>query len=194
MSECVRARASMAGFADGDLGADEGDWLRAHVGECAGCRMALAGFLEMDRELNAWGARTAREDPPHAGERERLAVRLGQDEIRRRIPWVGIAVVAAAAAAGLVLAAIVPRVGDPAGKRTVDRAEFVEIPYLAPLDPRENVTIVRMDIRVAALLAAGYRIVADPEAIVSADVLVGEDGRARAVRVISDVDLKGTGD
>ena len=192
MSECGRARASMAGFADGDLRADESDRLRAHLEGCAQCRGALAEFLEMDRKLNAWGERMARECPPPAGERGRLGLRLEREGVQRRTPWTTVAVVAAAA--GVMLFAIVPEIRTPVRKRAGDRAEFVEIPYVAPLDPRESASIVRMDIRVATLLAAGYRIVADPGTIVSADVLVGEDGRAHAVRMISGVELKGTGD
>jgi anti-sigma factor RsiW len=193
MSECVRARASMAGFVDCDLEGDESDWLRAHVDGCAECRVALAGFVEMDRKLNAWGEGMAREHPAPAGERERLSLRLGQPRVRRRIPLrVRTCAWAFVAAAGVLLA-IIPQVRAPVTNRASDRAEFVAIPYLAPVDARENATIVRMDIRVAMLLAAGYRIMGDPDAVVSADVLVGEDGRAHAVRVISDVDLKGTG-
>ena len=73
-------------------------------------------------------------------------------------------------------------------------AAFIGIPYLPPLDPHENVAIVRMSIRVASLIAVGYRVTADPETIVPADVLVGEDGRAYAVRVLSGIDWNGTGD
>ena len=69
------------------------------------------------------------------------------------------------------------------------QAQFIGIPYLPPLDPRENSAVVRMNIRVAMLIAAGYRVTADPDAIVPADVLVGEDGRAHAVRMLSDIHL-----
>ena len=74
------------------------------------------------------------------------------------------------------------------------RRLLVGIPYLPSLDPRENATIVRMDIQVATLIAAGYSVAAEPGEIVPADVLVGEDGRAHAVRMLSDVELKGKGD
>jgi hypothetical protein len=181
----------MAGFADGDLGAGESERLRGHFDSCAECGVVLAKFLEMDRKLNAWGSRMARERPAPSGERERLVLRLEREGHRQRDPWVGVIV---AVAAGLLLLAIVPQLKAPVRKRARGQAEFVEIPYLAPIDPRENASIVRMDIRVATLLATGYRIMADPDAIVSADVLVGEDGRAHAVRVISGVELKGTGD
>jgi hypothetical protein len=63
---------------------------------------------------------------------------------------------------------------------------FVSIPYTMPLAPNERADVVRMDIPVAALIAAGLPMkVRDMSANASADVLVGEDGRARAVRLIS---------
>jgi hypothetical protein len=40
----------------------------------------------------------------------------------------------------------------------------------------------------------GFRIAADPDSTVIADVLVGEDGRAHAIRVLSSVDMSGAGD
>ena len=113
---------------------------------------------------------------------------------RRAIRWMP--AVAAAIAAALVLAAIAPPRKAPAVNRAGNQidAPFVEIPYLPPLDPRENSMIVRMNIRVATLIAVGYRVTADPEEIVPADVLVGEDGRAHAVRVLSGIEWNGTGD
>jgi hypothetical protein len=99
---------------------------------------------------------------------------------------------AATIAAGLGLLAIFPRPSPPA--QAHEQTGWVEIPYLAPLDPHENATVVRIQIRVATLISVGYRVTADPDAIVPADVLVGEDGRAHALRVPVDVGLNGTGD
>lgn len=65
-------------------------------------------------------------------------------------------------------------------------AAFVSIPYTLPLAPDERANVVRMEVPVAALIAAGLPMrVQDMSANASADVLVGEDGRARAVRLIS---------
>jgi len=63
---------------------------------------------------------------------------------------------------------------------------FVPIPYVAPLGAYERAEIVRMEVPVAALIAAGFPMrTADPGAQAEADVVVGQDGRARAVRLIS---------
>src|SRR5258706_3628335 len=63
MSKCARARASMAGLVDGDLGAYEAAYLRGHLDACAECRAALAGFVQVDRELTGSGACVERENP-----------------------------------------------------------------------------------------------------------------------------------
>lgn len=65
---------------------------------------------------------------------------------------------------------------------------FVPIPYLAPPAPYERIEVVRMELPVAALIAAGLTVrTTDPGGRVEADVLVGQDGRARAVRLVSNV-------
>lgn len=63
---------------------------------------------------------------------------------------------------------------------------FIAIPYTAPLSPYERTDIVRMDLPVSALIAAGIPLkVSDQGARARADLVVSEDGRARAVRLIS---------
>jgi Putative zinc-finger len=194
-SDCARAGGLFAEFVDGSLADGQAAWLRGHLEACAECRAALAGFTEIDSELTGWGERLDLQNPPPAGAREQLAARLAALPARRHVMgWIpaAAAAVAAAIAAALVLAAIMPHKKTVAVNR--GQAAFIEIPYLPPLDPRENATIVRMDIRVGTLIAAGYRVTADPDTVVPADVLVGEDGRAHAVRVISGIEWNGTGD
>jgi len=68
----------------------------------------------------------------------------------------------------------------------IDDLPFVPIPYTEPLGPWERAEVMRMEMPVSALVAAGFPVATmDPWAQASADVLVGEDGRARAVRLIS---------
>ena len=65
-------------------------------------------------------------------------------------------------------------------------APFVPIPFTAPLAPYERADVVRVELPVSALIAAGLPVrVPDPAARARADLLVSEDGRARAVRLIS---------
>jgi hypothetical protein len=63
---------------------------------------------------------------------------------------------------------------------------FIAIPYTAPLLPDENLRIVRMTLSPSALAAAGFPLPAiDASAGTPSEVLVGEDGRARAIRIIA---------
>jgi hypothetical protein len=63
---------------------------------------------------------------------------------------------------------------------------FITIPYTLPLDPREPVALMRVALPVTALVAVGLAAAApDPAAIAQADALVSEDGRIRAVRLVS---------
>jgi hypothetical protein len=68
----------------------------------------------------------------------------------------------------------------------VSEPGFVPIPYTVPLSPEEPATVWRMEIPVYRLRAVGYRVqVSDPGAVVEADVLVGQDGRAHAIRPLT---------
>jgi hypothetical protein len=71
-------------------------------------------------------------------------------------------------------------------KPDADPSPFLPIPYTQPLGPGERAEVVRMEMPVAALIAAGFHVAtSDAGAEASADVMIGEDGRARAVRLIS---------
>jgi hypothetical protein len=63
---------------------------------------------------------------------------------------------------------------------------FVPIPYVLPPGPYERVEVVRMSLPVSELIAAGFQMqTSDLGAQAEADVMVGQDGRARALRLIS---------
>ena len=62
---------------------------------------------------------------------------------------------------------------------------FTPIPYVIPPAPYERTEVVRMDVPVADLVAAGLRIQSAGEATsVPADVLIGQDGRPLAVSLL----------
>jgi hypothetical protein len=72
----------------------------------------------------------------------------------------------------------------PAG--TPEPQPFLAIPYTVPLDPGERATLMRMQMPVTALTAVGLTVATpDPGASAQADVIVGEDGRIRAIRLLS---------
>jgi hypothetical protein len=101
-----------------------------------------------------------------------------QVKSRRVIPWpLALEVLAAAA---LVAIGVYSRPGVPAHE------EFVAVPYSMPIGPNERAELVRVNVSVAALEQWGLRVSAfDPGQRVNADVVIGEDGLARAVRLVS---------
>jgi hypothetical protein len=70
--------------------------------------------------------------------------------------------------------------------RRVKEAPFQRIPYSADLAPNERAEVLRVDMPVSAFAAAGIQIAtADTGATARADLIVGEDGMARAFRILS---------
>ena len=68
---------------------------------------------------------------------------------------------------------------------------FVAIPYTVPLAPEERATVVRITLSPSAIAAVGFPLPAiDPGSDTLADVLVGEDGRAHAIRIVADSSFK----
>uniref|UniRef100_Q024P0 Zinc-finger domain-containing protein n=1 Tax=Solibacter usitatus (strain Ellin6076) TaxID=234267 RepID=Q024P0_SOLUE len=90
-------------------------------------------------------------------------------------------------AACVIVALALSRPAAP--KRANSGEPFVAFPYVAPLAPYERAQIQRMDIPVAALAAAGFQLRGpDTAGVVRADVLLGQDGRAYALRFTSQHD------
>jgi len=62
---------------------------------------------------------------------------------------------------------------------------FIRLPYVAAPAPYERTEVMRMDVPITALIAVGLEVhVPDVGAAVRADVLVGQDGRALAIRLM----------
>src|SRR2546423_7855567 len=94
-SECARALGMLSQFADGDLAADQSAWLGGHLAECAECRVAQAGFAEIDGQLTGWGQQLGLRNRPPADARAQLAVRLGPVSAgRRAMRWKPVAAAA----------------------------------------------------------------------------------------------------
>jgi hypothetical protein len=134
-----------------------------------------------DEELQAALASLAAETESMAAPpRVEAAVLAEFDAAQRRRGRWWIPVAACIAAAALLL-------HGPAPVPPVAREQpFVQIPYVAPLAPYERVAVRRMDMPVTALIAAGFEVrTRDLGAALPADVLVGQDGRALALRLVS---------
>jgi hypothetical protein len=121
--------------------------------------------------------------PPHIEN----AVLAEFDRARRRKRGGYWLAAAGLAAASVAIAWIVEHTAPaPPAAQVQSEQAFVPIPYVLPPAPYERVEVVRMKLPVTALIAAGFRMqTADLGAQAEADVIVGQDGRARAVRLIS---------
>jgi len=58
---------------------------------------------------------------------------------------------------------------------------FLRVPYVVPPAPYERTEVIHMDVPVAALIAAGFKMNMPAADSVSADILLGQDGRPLAV-------------
>jgi hypothetical protein len=149
----------------------------------------MRGMSRLDEVLGKLAAELEEMEAPASVEG---AVSAEFDRVRRsrrvRV-WVSSAAAAAACVAGLWMGVSRPAVKplEPAAPTEAEAERpFVPIPYVLPPAPDERVEVVRMRVPVAALIAAGLPLeIADPGAQVEADVLVGQDGRPRAVRLVS---------
>ena len=65
-----------------------------------------------------------------------------------------------------------------------DESDFVDVPYALPLAPGEFVQVVRTQLDPVALAGMGMDIESADGAEIPADVLLGEDGLPRGVRVL----------
>jgi hypothetical protein len=118
-----------------------------------------------------------------------------------RRPYWGLAGLAAAAA--VLIAVLVPiragRGGHPSGDSAVHKPlllqsrpvqlemappEFVLVPGAAALPAMESGSLVRMDVPVSMLPSLGLTPPAGSGAVVKADLIVGQDGLTRAVRLV----------
>ena len=184
-TECEHSANLRLQAADQELSGDETAWLKEHEVKCAACRMAQQQFLKLDRELAAWGDWLERGHTAQPG---------AHVVTRRRPIWHWVP--ALCAAAGLVVTSVAllqpsrPQRGAVVPASEPSRPNFVPIPYVPPLEPYESARVMQMEIPVAALLAVGYSVQTDdPAQTVTAEVLVGEDGRAHAVRLLSNTSL-----
>ena len=73
---------------------------------------------------------------------------------------------------------------DSASALSGDESDFVDVPYALPLAPGEFVRVVRTQLDPVALAGMGVDIEAGDGAEIPADVLLGEDGLPRGVRVL----------
>ena len=162
--------------------------VEAHAAACARC----AAYLEAQRELSAMtGLLAATELPSGEAFADRVMAEFDRSRARPVPAWRWTAAAAAAAglcAVGAWVAGVRATPDAPKPVAAASDQPFLSIPYTVPLAPNEPASLVRARIPVSQLIAAGFHVsaaAADPRAVIEADVLVGQDGRARAIRPLS---------
>jgi hypothetical protein len=154
----------IAEWISGQKGGEAGQHLR----ECPECAAEVEGTgkaLLMFRDSGYACAEYWRTQPPVRSQR-----RVGR--------W---AFAATGAVAMAVLAAAIVLHRPPARQAQSAQEVFLRVPYVVPPAPYERTEVVRMDVPVAALIAAGFKMTAAAGDSVTADILVGQDGRPLAV-------------
>jgi hypothetical protein len=190
----------------------EMDWLAAaHLRECAGCSAAMGSQQRLAGGLRGLAGERARVQAPARLEaklvsafRKHAGTAPAHSGGRRwKAVWAGGSSLALVAAAALLLA-VRERVNEPArpaaspavasadwGSRfaeTADSAsEFIPLPNAARLAPNDDVNLVRVEVPRSAMIAVGFVVPPDRAAErVQADVVLGSDGLARAVRFLDE--------
>ena len=147
-----------------------------------------------DSEIARALQRLARATAIPAGDATREAVLLRAfDEGRRAAPaaigrrgawWLSLL----AATAGLLVTVVVPFRAPAVGALapSARTGEFIPWPGAADLAPLESGELVRVDLPVSLLPSLGVAPPAGHVTAVTADVVIGQDGLARAVRFVAD--------
>ena len=178
--------------------------LRAHLAVCARCSERWDAERQLTAQFETMRGRMADLRSPHS-RRESLMRDFSRTHRRTAVPsWAW----GLSAAAGLVLAVFLGHMwGQAAGKRTrevrrqpqavlyeagavlsndasaLSSEDFIAIPYTPPLAPGEMVRVVHADLYPEALASMGVDVDPSWAERLPADVVVGEDGFPRAVRI-----------
>jgi len=189
MSNCVEWTSRLVDNARAGVAPSPG--LREHLSACPGCAGRWRNERVLTKELQILSDRVSLHRPP-----QRVLDRaMGEFERQSRASrwrWLRWSPVPVAALLLLVamfalrhrdvvtpapptVAAVVPAETSEEG--------FVDVPYAPPLAPGEFVSVVREELEPAELVRMGLPVDGVGEAPVMADVVVGEDGFPRAVRV-----------
>jgi len=189
----------------GGLRLEPGRELRSHLAVCLGCRERWEAERQLTSHFEAMRARIRPHGLP-AGQRESLMqnfARLHGRKVKVMPSWAW----GLSAAAAVVLAVTIGHMAGEATRKPVREVrksqavvfeatevlsndasalstdDFIAVPYTPPLAQGEIVRVVHEELYPEALASMGVQV--DPAWTdrLSADVVVGEDGLPRAVRI-----------
>jgi len=176
-------------------GAPAGHTLAKHLAACPRCAERWEAELELSRGMGDLRSAAMR---LRSGPDARARLMAEFDERRRHTVLHRGLVWAMAAFTILLLAGALKQVqwaGRGPASRPAQMASdhnteelmaengFVPVPYAAPLAPGEFVEVVQRDLTPAALARMGFVIQSSNGGAVTTDLMVGEDGLPRAVRL-----------
>jgi hypothetical protein len=163
-----------------------------HIEVCAGCAARFASERALTAELRALAASLEAAQAPPGLEAALRAAFRGQRAKpavmwqwwRGAMPIAASFVILVAGAVALLRRAPAPELAQPAASQELT-TEFIPLVYENGLFPAENVQIVRVKLPRIALVSFGLPINEDRAGEpVKADVLLGDDGVARAIRFV----------
>lgn len=186
---------------------------REHLEECAACAALLGRQRALEAGLRAVAGVWSRVEAPARMEARLRAAFRGQAGLAVRRPasrwWVPVVAWASAAAAVIALAIFLVRDRQPVtegvppqrvARGLVEMAalewpagveaagedgDFIPLPNAAQVGPNEDVDLVRVEVPRSAMIALGFSVSADRASEpVQAEVMLGSDGLARAVRFL----------
>jgi hypothetical protein len=180
----------------------------SHLEECPACAARMSRHRELQAGFRAVAAGFRRVEAPPRVEARLLSAFRRQSGMEIRATsrrWVPAATWAVAFAAMFALAAFLvrdrqPEAARPPLQRTIELAMlhppqadadgFIPLPNSAPLAvgdaaDGDDVNLVRVEVPRSAMIALGLDVSADrAEELVQADVMLGSNGMARAVRFL----------
>jgi len=171
-------------------GVAPGSALREHLASCPKCSKRWRDERVLTCELEILSDRVSLQRPPKQG----LDVLMREFDRQRRVDrwrwlrWVPAPVAAVLVVAGMLAVRREPAAPTPNAATTavsLDQSDegFVAVPYAPPLAQGEFVSVERRELEPAAMVRMGLPVSEIGDAPVVADVVVGEDGFPRAVRV-----------
>jgi hypothetical protein len=178
-----------------------------HVAECPDCTARMRRQRELAGGLRAIAGNLEKLQAPPRVEARLLAAFREHSGVARRAPagrrWIPAVTWAAAIAAMIAIGVLVVRDRQPEAQRppsaraielavldstpgaTESAAEqgFLRLPGAAEIEPSEDVNVVRVELPRSAMMQVGIDVSPERAAeTVRAEVMVGSDGLARAVR------------
>jgi hypothetical protein len=174
----------------------------AHLAVCAACKTRWRNRRELEAGLRAVAASCRKLEAPARVEARLLTAFRAQSGIparRTQRRWIPALTWAAAFAAMLALGFFLLQQREPEAARStvshsVERASletptdmegFIPLPNTEAVQANEEMGVVHVEVPRSAMLAVGLEVSADRAGeMVQADVMLGSDGVARAVRFL----------